>query len=263
VHTHLCGHAEGTPRDAVERAIELGLGEIGFADHLPMVRYWEPGLSMRREQLDEYVETVLALAAEYRDDVRVLLGVEADYFEGAEEETSSLLRACPFDYVVGSIHYVGGTDHSHPVNRMKIPEYGVDRLHRESARLVAAAASTGLFTVMGHLDLPKKFGDRPDDVAGMTAAWDGALEAIEAAGVAIEVNTAGWRQPAGEAYPAPAVLALAAGRGLPVTFGSDAHRPEDVGSRFREAAALARAAGYRSTLRLSDGVGEPLPEGQP
>lgn len=260
VHTHLCGHAEGTPRACVERAIELGLGEIGFADHLPMVRHWEPGLSMRREQLDEYVETVSALAHEYRDEVRVLLGIEADYFEGAEDETASLLGAYPFVYAIGSVHYVGGTDHSHPVNRMKIPEYGVDRLHAESARLAAAAAATGLFAVIGHLDLPKKFGHRPHDAAAVAAAWHTALAAIAAAGAAVELNTAGWRQPAGEAYPAPAVLAAAARLGVPLTFGSDAHRPGDVGSRLGDAAALARSAGYSATLRLSDGTAEALPE---
>ena len=190
--------------------------------------------------------------------MRVLLGVEADYFQGAEEETEELLAAYPFDYVIGSVHYVGGTDHSHPVNRMKIPEYGVERLHEESARLVAAAAATGLFTVFGHLDLPKKYGHRPEDPEAVAAAWRGALDAISAAGAAIELNTAGWRQPAGEPYPEPSILAAAAGLAVPLTFGSDAHRPSDVGSRFGEAAGYAAAAGYLATLRLSDGREEPM-----
>jgi histidinol-phosphatase (PHP family) len=260
VHTYLCGHAEGTPRECVERAIELGLGEIGFADHLPMVRYWEPGLSMRREQLDEYVEVVLALGREYRGEVKVLLGVEADYFEGAEEETEAVLRAHPFDYVIGSVHYVNGRDHSHPVNRMKIPEYGVDRLHAESARLVAQAAATGLFTVFGHLDLPKKFGHQPEDAAAAREAWRRAVRAIAAAGAAVELNTAGWRQAAAEQYPASELLAEAARLGVPLTFGSDAHRAADVGFAFGRAAEAARAAGFARTVRLSDGGPEPLPE---
>jgi histidinol-phosphatase (PHP family) len=56
----------------------------------------------------------------------------------------------------------------------------------------------------------------------------------------------------GEAYPAAALLASAAALGIPLTFGSDAHAPGDVGADFDRAAALARAAGYTATLRLSD-----------
>ena len=93
----------------------------------------------------------------------------------------------------------------------------------------------------------------------MAAAAAAALRAIKAAGVAIELNTAGWRKPVGEAYPAPDLLAQAAALGIPLAFGSDAHHPADVGADFGRAATLARECGYAGVLRLSSGMVEMLP----
>jgi histidinol-phosphatase (PHP family) len=252
VHTHLCGHAEGEPAAYVERAIALGMTEMGIADHLPMFTQWEPGLTMTMEQLDGYVSAVRSLAERYLE-IRILLGVEADYMEETEERVGELLARYDFDYVIGSVHFLSdgfGFDHSR--NRREIETRGVDAVYRENYRLVACAAGTGLFDVVGHLDLPKKFGHRPADAVAIAACAQDALSAIAAAGMAIEVNTSGWRKPVGEAYPAAALLASAAALGIPLTFGSDAHAPGDVGADFARAAALARAAGYTATLRLSD-----------
>ena len=90
VHTRLCGHAEGEPAAYVECAIALGMTEMGIADHLPMFVHWEPSLTMAMEQLDGYVTAVRALAARYPE-IRILLGVEADYVEETEERVGELL----------------------------------------------------------------------------------------------------------------------------------------------------------------------------
>jgi histidinol-phosphatase (PHP family) len=241
VHTHLCGHAEGEPAAYVERAIALGMTKMGIADHLPMFARWEAGLTMTMEQLDGYVTRVRALAAWYPE-IDILLGVEADYMEETEERVGELLARYDFDYVIGSVHFLSdgfGFDQSR--NMHEIVARGVDAVYRESYRLMARAAGPGLFNVVGDLDLPKKCGHRPDDAA-----------AIAAAGIAVEINTSGWRKPVGEVYPAAALLASAAALGIPLTFGSDAHVPADVGADFDRAVGLARVAGYAATLRLSD-----------
>ncbi|MFA4964251.1 MAG: histidinol-phosphatase HisJ family protein [Thermoleophilia bacterium] len=265
IHTHLCGHAEGEPREYVERAVALGMREMGFADHLPFLGGWEPkgvsaeGWAMAVSELDGYAATVLDLAGEYRADIRILLGIEADYIEATLEETARVLDAYPFDYVIGSVHIIGDSfSFDHPDQRHRLPEYGVDRVFLESYELVAKAAATGLFRIMGHIDQAKKFGYRPDDEAAVAAAASRALRAIRKAGAAVEINTAGWRKPVGEAYPALDLLAEAAELDIPLTFGSDAHRPEDVGDEFERAAALARDAGYTAVLRLSGGAPEAL-----
>jgi len=259
IHTALCGHADGEPREYVERAIALGITEMGFADHLPLSMYEQPGYAMRRDEVEGYVTTVQSLAREYASQIRILLGAEVDYFEQSVESDAALLAEYPFAYAIGSVHFVGdGFAYDHPGSREQFARYGVDSVYRASYELAAKAAATGLFRIIGHLDLAKKHGHRPIDAQGVAAAATAALKAIKTAGVAIELNTAGWRKPVGEAYPAPDLLAQAAALGIPLTFGSDAHHPADVGAEFGRAATLARECGYAGVLRLSSGSVEAL-----
>jgi histidinol-phosphatase (PHP family) len=255
IHTPLCGHADGEPRQYVEHAIVRGIAEIGFSDHLPLSMYRQPGYAMQREDVDSYVSLVLDLAREYASQVRILLGGEVDFFEPTLEEDAALLAEYPFDYAIGSVHFVGdGFAYDHPVNRDHYRRYGVDNVYVQSYELVAKAAATGLFSIIGHLDLAKKHGHRPEDPAAVAAASSLALAAIRTSGAAVELNTAGWRKPVGEAYPSAALLTEAASLGIPLTFGSDAHHPRDVGADFDRAAALARRCGYTGALLLSSGA---------
>jgi histidinol-phosphatase (PHP family) len=113
---------------------------------------------------------------------------------------------------------------------------------------LAAAAGAGLFDILGHLDLPKKFGFRlTGDPAPLFAP---VLAAAGRAGVAIELNTAGLRKDCREIYPSAALLDLAQRAGVGITFGSDAHADAEVGWAFDAAVDLARACGYTHTCRF-------------
>jgi histidinol-phosphatase (PHP family) len=265
IHTGLCPHAEGEPREYVERAIGLGLSEMGFADHLPFLAGWRPAhdltddWAMGLHELDGYVAQVQALAQEYAGDLRILVGIEADYIEETLDETAAVLAGYPFDYVIGSVHIVGERfAFDHPEMRDRLPEYGLDRIYVESLELAARAAASGIFDVIGHLDHAKKLGPGPSDAPAVAAAASAALCAVAAAGVALEFNTSGLRKPVGEAYPAPALLADARALGIPLTFGSDAHRPQDVAFAFDQAAVTAREAGYAAALRFGGAPEEPF-----
>jgi histidinol-phosphatase (PHP family) len=264
IHTRMCRHAEGEPREYVEHAIVVGMDEMGFADHLPFLHGWEPrhdltdDWAMRVDELDGYCTTVLDLAQEYAGDVRIVLGVEADFIPDTLEQTAAVLEQYPFEYVIGSVHIVGdrfGFDHPEMAGRLEA--YGIDRIHLESLELTRRAAETGLFDVAGHLDHAKKFGP-PADAGAVADAASSALRAVAAAGMRVEINTAGLRKPVGEAYPGPALLAEAHELGVPLVLGSDAHRPEHVGYGFDRAAELARAAGYRTLSRPYEDALEPL-----
>jgi histidinol-phosphatase (PHP family) len=265
IHTAMCRHAEGEPRAYVERAVELGMRVMGFADHLPFLGGWEPlhdltdDWAMRPDELDDYVALVQDLAREYAADVRIVLGIEADFIPETLEHTAAILEQYPFQYVIGSVHIVGdrfGFDH--PEMRGRLGEYGLDRIHLESLELTRQAAESGLFDVVGHLDHAKKFGP-PQDEAAVAAAASAALRAVAAAGMRLEINTAGLRKGTGEAYPSPALLAEAHGLGVPLVFGSDAHRPGDVGHGFDHAVGLARAAGYTTLWSIASATEESLP----
>jgi len=255
MHTRL-SDGEGTPDEFVARAASLGLGEIGISDHLVPRAYDEDGYGLPGQDVASYAREVRG-AADRADGVRVLVGIEVDLVPGTEAEMESVLATERFDYVVGSVHFADGF--AFDVDSMLDDPrwHDVDGLYRVYWETIAAAAAWGRLDVVGHLDLPKQFGRRP--AASMRAHEDEALAAIKTAGLAIELNTSGLHSVVGEAYPGPALLERAARLGIPLVLGSDAHTAGEVGRDFERAAALARAAGYVSTLRLSDGGEEALP----
>ena len=260
-HMHTAfSDGEGEMDAFVARAAVLGLAEIGFSDHLvPRICeevFEEEGYGLPGQDVASYANAVRRAAAR-RDGPRVLLGVEIDYVPGAEAELEGLLAREAFDYVIGSVHFADGLaiDSSSLKDDPRWDD--VDGVYRAYWETGARAAAWGRFDVVGHLDLAKKLGRRPSKA--MVAAEDEALVAIRDAGLAIELNTSGLRSATREAYPSPSLLARAAARGIPLTLGSDAHVAADVGRDFARAVALARAAGYASTLRLSDRQEEALP----
>jgi len=127
-----------------------------------------------------------------------------------------------------------------------------------SAAYTALAAS-GLFDILAHPDLIKKFEFQP--AGDLRRFYDPALEAIAGSGAAIEINTAGWHKPCAEQYPAVQFLSLAREAGIPLVLSSDAHAPAELGRDFGRAVALAREAGYEETALFAQRQrgSEPLP----
>ena len=245
-HTARCGHAHGTPAEYVEAARAAGLLAIGVADHLPLLPEPDPGLSMEACELGDYVGEVLELKAAFPG--FVLLGVEADYRPETVSEARSLLESQPFDYVIGSVHHLGDWGFDDPRQMEGYSAREIDDVWVDYLELVGEAAECGLFTILGHLDLVKKFGYRP--TRALDAELDRVVERISRAGVAIEINTAGLHKPVKEAYPSSAILRRLSAADIPITFGSDAHRPEEVGRDFAHAADLAWTAGYEEFAML-------------
>jgi len=262
VHTARCGHAGGAMRTYVEAALARGLSEIAFTDHVPL--YFlpgddpDPGIAMTRAELPGYVEEVRDLREEFAGRIDVLLGLEADYAEGHEAALAAILAAHDWDVVLGSVHWVKSDWIDAPHSGARHEREGTEVLWKEYYRLLAKAASTGLFDVLTHFDLPKKFGHRrPASLAMHEAA---AVEAARAAGVAVEVSSAGLRKAVAEEYPAPPLLASLVKAGVPIVFSSDAHAPAEVawGREAIEAAALAAGAREHLSFRKRERRKYPL-----
>jgi len=251
VHTPLCGHAEGHPEAYLEEARAKGLKGVVFTDHSPMPPWYDPGSRMRLEALPFYL-LALERVRERAQDLYVGIGLEADFHPGTEGFLAHLLRQYPFDYVIGSVHYLGAWPLDHPDHREEFSWRDLKEVFREYFRLVEAAAGTGLFHALGHLDLPKKFGHRLPEEALLELA-EPALRAIAEAGLFLDVNTAGLRNPAQEIYPAPILLRRARELGIGVVLGSDAHRPEQVGFAFPETKALLQELGFREVYFFQEG----------
>jgi histidinol-phosphatase (PHP family) len=245
VHTARCGHAGGATRDYVLHAVARGLTEVAITDHVPL--YFlpgedpDPGLAMTRAELPGYVEEVLGLREEFRGTIDVLLGIEADYAEGHEETLRDLLAPYAWDVVLGSVHFVAGGWIDAPGAGARHEREGSARLWDEYYRLLAKAARSGLFDVLTHFDLPKKFGHRrPPESAPAEAA---AVAAVRAADLAVEVSSAGLRKPVGEEYPGPELLAQLVAASVPLVFSSDSHAPAEVAWGRDRLVAAAKAAG--------------------
>jgi histidinol-phosphatase (PHP family) len=241
-HTARCGHAAGRDEEMVEAAMARGIAAIAITDHVPF--YWlpaeqhDPHLAMSAEELPRYVEAVLELAARYRGRIDVLLGIEADFIPGHEEELVRILEAYPFDVVLGSVHVVDGwlVDAPSSLARLSRGQVEVDRVWGRYAELLIGAAQSGLFDVLAHLDLPKKFGHRPS--RPFAGRQTDVVAAVAASGCAVELSSAGRRKP---------VRALAAG-GAPFVLSSDAHAPAEVGYAFADLVSGARVCGVREVM---------------
>jgi histidinol-phosphatase (PHP family) len=261
MHTPLCRHAEGAPTEYAARAVALGLTEIGFSDHAPMPRDDFDDWRMRLDQLDEYVGQVRQAQREHPG-LAIRLALEVDYLPGEEDWVRELAARHPWDYFIGSVHYVsGGWDVDSPFKRELWQTCDVDAVWAEYCERLRRAAASGLFEILGHADLPKKFGYRPHrDLAELFAPVFAAARATD---TAIELNTAGLRKDCVEIYPSAALLRLAQAHGVAITFGSDAHHPMEVGHAFAAAVDLARSAGYREWRSFERREARSHPLGEP
>jgi len=232
-HIHSMGHMDYESdfqvlQAFVDHARKRGVMEIGFSDH---DRY--------RDKMDA---DAFEKVRHNNPDMKIRLGVEAEFFPGKEKETARFLNGLPLDYAIGSVHYIGDWAFDDPAYIDGYNGKDPDELYAAYYDLVALSAKSMLFDIIGHMDLIKVFGLRPKG-SGLDLARP-AIEAIREAGCAIEINTNGAYKPVEEIYPHESLLGACFDAGIPVTLGSDAHRPEDAGRDISKAAVYAKRVGY-------------------
>jgi histidinol-phosphatase (PHP family) len=262
MHTPLCRHAHGEPEEYAAEAVRKGLAEICFTDHSPAPEGLEQ-YGMRLDEFPSYQEAVFRCRESAA--IPVLFGIEADFSLQPEFQAFARewLPAQPFDVVLGSVHAIRGwvfTNGGAEYERWKTED--VAAVWREYFDMVGQLADTRLYDIVTHLDAPKHSGFWPRE-SQIPEIVQPALDCIAAAGMGIELNTSGLIRPCQEIYPSPLILNLARERGIPISFGSDAHGPQDVGRYFDQALKLAKDAGYTHCLRMRGRKKElvPLPGG--
>jgi histidinol-phosphatase (PHP family) len=236
-HTALCNHAEGSVDEYVQAAIQNGVRYFGFSDHAPMD--FDPAYRMHFDQMALYENWVHTAKEKYKDSITVLLGYEIDYLPGSISEKVLERNA---DFFIGSVHFLGkwGFDNPEFIGRYK--NKNIDAVWQEYFDAVEKMAKSGKFDIVGHLDLIKVFKFLPKKDVRLIAA--NALKAIKEAGLVIEINSSGLRKPIHEPYPSKALLEEAYALDIPITFGSDAHKPGQIGMFEAEALHLAKEVGY-------------------
>lgn len=250
LHTHhfRCGHADGNIRDYVEAAIEAGLQVIGISDHTPYFGSPEeqpfPHIYMGKSEIANYVEEVLQLKKEYEGKIDVLLGIESDYFPKYADIYRDALAQYPFDYIIGSVHEVGGVSIFNK-NRWKgLSEKEKVVQKEEYFSIIRQSAKSGMFQILGHIDAMK--GNYPSFTDILTEeALEETLKTIAECGIVIEINTSGKTKLSGGWYPSNEILERALFHGVEVTFGSDAHKPSRVGDEFEEVSVVLKEIGFK------------------
>jgi histidinol-phosphatase (PHP family) len=228
-----------------EVARERGIEELGVAEHVYRFRqaldvwdhpFWR---CYAVDDLDDYCAFV-------RGETDLRLGIEADFVAGREDRMANLLEARDWDYVVGSVHFLGDASLDTEEYSIWLREETPERIWTRYFEALGAAAQSGLFDILAHPDLVKVWGsDRPLPEGDLRRFYYTAMEAIADADVAVEVSTAGLRKPVGEIYPAPAFLEMAIDAGKPLALSSDAHVPDQLGHRYDEAVELLTSLGVK------------------
>ncbi len=221
----------------VEAAIGAGCEVFGFSDHAPM-RY-DPKYRMSFEQMSLYEGWVRDARDKYADKIDVVLGYEVDFLDGYMDER--VLKA-DVDYLIGSVHFIDDWGFDNPEFIGRYSDVDINELYIKYFSLIEQMAYSGLFDIVGHLDLLKVFRFLPTKDIRVLAK--DALKAIKKSDIVVELNVAGYRKPIAEPYPSPHLLEEMANMDIPITFGSDAHKPEQVAMFSDEIESLARSFGY-------------------
>ncbi len=248
IHTFLCKHATGKIGEYIETANRNGIPEICFTDHIPAPDGYDPKHRMTIDQFPMYRDAIREFSTKSKTPA-ILFGVEADYYENCEKFIDPWLAEQNFDLVIGSIHYIKYWGFDDPNQISVWDSVDVPSTWRDYFELLGKLADTRLYDVIGHLDIPKKFGYRPEESVLKQLIMP-ALDKIAAANMAIELNTSGLRKPVKEIYPSLTILKMANERNIPICFGSDSHQPDEVGYAFDKALKLAKEAGYTQYARF-------------
>jgi histidinol-phosphatase (PHP family) len=245
-HTPLCHHATGEPEAYVDAAVAAGLTEYGISDHAPQIPEPFDDWRMAEADLPEYFQWIERARAHAAGRIPIRAGLECDWLEGCEEWIADLASRYEWDYLIGSVHYLAKWDFDNPAHLDVWDEKNLDAVWSDYWETYTKMAESGLFDILGHADLVKKFAHRP--AGDLSRFYEPAVDAIAASGSVIEVNTAGWHKPCAESYPSLDFLELACSAGIPLVISTDAHAPEEVGRDYARGIELAKAAGYRETV---------------
>ena len=247
-HNHSDWSDGGAPLETVCRtAKEIGLREFGLSDHYvvpPEDNMDSEVWSMRLDRIDDYVATLQALKKELDDDRFTLrIGLEVDFFFENADSVLKKLSAYPMDYLIGSVHYSGIFPVDHSIDPwLPLTDAQKADICEKYWKKLEGAAQQKEFTFLGHMDLPKKFGLINNDDYFAHALR--ILDLVQANGIGIELNTAGWFKECEEQYPSLAILKEANKRKIPVVVNADAHDPAHLNRNFELAAEVLRQAGY-------------------
>lgn len=247
-----------------EQARACGIEELGISEHAYFFQETEPILAnewvtkRRGLKMEEY--TALFEAAR-RQNLPVKMGIEMDYTPGKEKEMEQFIQSYPFDYVIGSVHWIGDWGIDLFDYRDEYEKRNIEDVYRAYFDQIVTLAQSRLFDFVGHIDVIKIFGYKPMNETFVHEQYDRVVQALAQSGTSIEISTAGLRKPVGEIYPDPVLLQKCYDAGVTIVLSSDAHQPEHVGYAYDQSLELAKSVGYREVQVITQRKKQAYPLG--
>ncbi len=239
IHTSYCRHAKGTVDDYVRSAIQLGMDEICITDHLHRYyltpeenkKYWSWG--MYEEDLEKYINDILKAQKEYPE-IKIRMGIEADYIEGKERELEKATKIYPFDHILGSIHCLPQLGWKHMAEYKEVNSIAMYSMFFDA---LSKASKTGLFTCMAHPDFVWRYFPLPERYESIFEKMEQFVSTVaQNKDISIEANASAisWMADKGgiERDLFKILFSMVKKYKVPVTLGSDAHRPLAIASNF-------------------------------
>ncbi len=246
LHTHTyLSDGKDSHEEMVAAAIFRGIKEIGFSDHVSIKPIaW----AMPLERLDDMVKRVEAVRKSTDShSIKIKLGAEVDFFVGHEQKIRDIIKPLPLDYVIGSVHFLD--DWNFDTDISPYDEISIDRFYKQYFKALQQSAKSGLFDIIGHCDLAKKFRYYPS--FSLDTLYKKTAEVFKNCNVVVELNTSGRIKPCNEFYPSAAFLQHLARCKVPITLGSDAHVEQNVGQFFDDAITELKALGYKEVVSFT------------
>lgn len=241
MHSHFSADCTTPMEDMVNGAIQKGMTEICFTEHIDY-EYPDPSIIFEVD-LTLYENELNRLRELYGQHIKIRKGIEIGVQPHVLQRYDQLMIQNTFDFVICSMHT---TDRK----SLHYKEIFHGRTVTEAFQLyydeyLACIKAFKQFNVLGHVDLVKRYADEPSpdlfhDQLRLI------FQELIPYGKGIEVNTSGPRYGLDHALPSRDVLELYKQCGGEIiTLGSDAHRVREIGDHFHQSLLQLQDIGFR------------------
>ncbi len=244
IHTPF-SDGRSTHEEYIASAETKKMSEIGFSDHVTLKEdvKWATKIS----DYHKVVEKIAELKTTSKK-VEVKYGVEMDFFPYMHHKLSKFINSYPFDYVIGSVHFLDDWEINSTQTDFK--RFGINQLYTKYFKMIQEAAKSKLFDIVGHADIIKMFGIKPS--IKLDTILETTVKIFKDNNLAVELNTNGKNRPCKEFYPSNDFLLMCYAYQIPVLITSDSHHVSRLCENFAEATTLLNRIGYQRLVSFSD-----------
>lgn len=244
MHCNFSGDSDANPEDMIKSAIEKNLSGICFTDHLDFDFPEEPNVFLL--DYDNYFSTLRELKDKYSNKISVNIGVEMGLQTHVIDMNNEIAQKYPFDFIIGSSHVVNHMDPYYPEFFQGKSE---DEAYLEYFESVLNNVNTNaIFDVYGHIDYVVRYGPNKNQFYSYEKFWDiidEILKVIISKGRGIEINTGGFKYGLGHPNPTEDIIRRYKELGGEIiTFGADAHEPNNIGYEFNRIPSMLKECGF-------------------